>query len=81
MPSSRPEWDNQFRESEGERNSRLRAMRLSKDYRDELKAIHSALDDALGDSDVTHVDDDALRDEHPTQWAAMRLAKLIQKLS
>lgn len=47
-----------------------------------LKEIHSALDDALGDSDVTHIeDDDELRSEHPTQWAAQKLAELITALS
>lgn len=44
-----------------------------------LQKIHSALDDALGDSDVTHIeDDDELREEHPVQWAAQQLAALIQ---
>lgn len=46
-----------------------------------LSAIHSALDDALGDSDVTHIDDDdELRSEHPTQWAAQKLAEVIAAL-
>lgn len=43
-----------------------------------LMEIHSALDDALGDTDVSHIeDDDELRAEHPTQWAAQKLADLI----
>jgi hypothetical protein len=47
-----------------------------------LMEIHSALDDALGDSDVTHIeDDDELRGEYPTQWAAQKLAELIAALS
>lgn len=46
-----------------------------------LREIHSALDDALGDTDVTHIeDDDQLREEEPIQWAAMRLAELIESL-
>ncbi len=46
-----------------------------------LRAIHSALDDALGDTDITHVeDDDDLRQEHPVQWAAQRLALVIRDL-
>jgi hypothetical protein len=48
--------------------------------REQLAAIHSALDDAGGDSDVTHIEDDAeLRAEEPVQWAAMKLALLIWK--
>jgi hypothetical protein len=48
---------------------------------DQLREIHSALDDALGDSDVSHIeDDDELRSEHPTQWAAQKLAELIATL-
>lgn len=45
-----------------------------------LQEVHSALDDALGDTDVTHMDDDELRDDHPVQWAAQRLAEIIQNL-
>jgi hypothetical protein len=46
-----------------------------------LLGAHSALDDALGDSDVTHVeDDDELRDRHPVQWAAQRVAQAIELL-
>lgn len=53
-------------------------MSNSKKLYNSLKEIHSALDDALGDSDVTHIeDDDELRSEHPVQWAAQMLAKLI----
>lgn len=48
---------------------------------DALQEVHSALDDALGDTDITHVeDDDELRTEYPVQWAAQRLAALIQSL-
>lgn len=48
--------------------------------REELLAIHSALDDALGDSDVTHVeDDDELREEQPVQWAAQKLMEFINR--
>lgn len=43
-----------------------------------LRGIHSALDDALGDTDVTHMDDEELRDAHPVQWAAQRLAEVIE---
>lgn len=45
-----------------------------------LQEVHSALDDALGDSDVTHMDGDELRTEHPVQWATERLAKVIETL-
>lgn len=41
-----------------------------------LHEIHSALDDALGDSDITHLEDDELREAAPVQWAAQRLALL-----
>lgn len=47
----------------------------------DLRAIHSALDAGLGDSDVTHIEnDEELRERHPFQWAASRLASVIQKL-
>lgn len=46
-----------------------------------LIRIHRALDDALGDSDVTHIEnDDELRRQYPTQWAAEQLAKIIDDL-
>jgi len=49
---------------------------------DRLQGIHSALDDALGDTDVTHIEDDEeLRDRHPIQWAAQKLAEVISELS
>ena len=51
---------------------------MTNDERDKLRAIHSALDDALGDSDVTHIeDDDEIREREPVQWAATQLAILI----
>lgn len=47
----------------------------------DLRAIHSVLDAGLGDSDVTHIEsDEELRERHPFQWAAERLAGVIQKL-
>lgn len=47
-----------------------------------LTAVHSALDDALVDTDVTHIEyDDELRHEHPTQWAAQHLAALMMDLA
>jgi glycine cleavage system aminomethyltransferase T len=46
-------------------------------YLSDLRAVHSALDDALGDTDVEHMDDEELRGAHPVQWAAMRLAQII----
>jgi hypothetical protein len=58
------------------------SMSDSKKLYNSLMEIHSALDDALGDSDVTHIeDDDELRSEYPTQWAAQKLAELIAALS
>lgn len=45
-----------------------------------LDGIHGALDDALGDSDIEYMDDDELRDAEPVQWAAMKLAEVIQEL-
>ena len=46
-----------------------------------LQEVHSALDGALGDSDVTHIEDaDELREQYPVQWAAQRLAEIITSL-
>jgi hypothetical protein len=48
---------------------------------DRLRGIHSALDDALGDTDVTHIEDDnEMRDRYPVQWAAEKLAAVICEL-
>lgn len=56
-------------------------MALKLSLIDRLQGIHSALDDALGDTDVTHIeDDDDLRDGEPVQWAAQKLAEIIQEL-
>lgn len=47
----------------------------------QLRGIHQALDDALGDSDVTHIENEIdLRDQYPVQWAAEKLIRLIHKL-
>lgn len=47
----------------------------------QLAEIHSALDNALGDSDITHIENEGeLRDRFPVQWAAEKLALLISKL-
>lgn len=44
---------------------------------EKLRAIHGALDRALGDSDVTHIEDDEeLRQLYPAHWAAKEIAKL-----
>ena len=43
-----------------------------------LLEIHSALDDGLGDLDVTYMDDNELRQSHPVQWAACKLATMIE---
>lgn len=53
---------------------------LELDLVSRLRGIHSALDDALGDTDVTHMDDEELRAAHPVQWAAQRLAEVIDTL-
>jgi hypothetical protein len=53
---------------------------LKLDLISRLRGIHSAIDDALGDSDVVHLDGDELRDVHPAQWAAQRLAEIINEL-
>lgn len=46
-----------------------------------LRGIHSALDDALGDTDIDHLtDEDDLRDAAPVQWAAQQIVKLIEEL-
>ena len=46
-----------------------------------LQEVHAALDDALGDLDIVHeVDDNELRNEHPTQWAAQQLSNIIASL-
>lgn len=48
----------------------------------QLQDIHSALDAALGDTDVTHIEDDIeLRERHPVQWAAQKVAFLLAYLS
>lgn len=60
--------------------SKTIAMPVS-DRISELKEILSALDEALSDSDITHVEsDDEMRSEYPAQWAATRLAKMIQEI-
>ena len=47
-----------------------------------LEKIHSALDDALGDTDITHIDDDdELRENFPVQWAAQELASIINMIT
>jgi phage shock protein A len=44
-----------------------------------LKAILSALSEGLGDTDITHIEhEDELRREEPVQWAAMKLAQLLE---
>jgi len=53
---------------------------LKLDLASQLRGIHSALDDALGDSDIEHMEDEELRDAHPVQWAAMKLAQVISEL-
>lgn len=46
-----------------------------------LRSVHSALDRSLGDSDVTHIEnDDELCEEYPVQWAAEWLARAIDDL-
>ena len=45
-----------------------------------LQAIHSALDDALGDSDIDFLSMPALRREFPVQWAATKLALVMADL-
>lgn len=51
---------------------------IDRDLNERLRLIHSALDDALGDTDVTHIEsDEELRERYPVQWAAMELAKII----
>jgi hypothetical protein len=47
-----------------------------------LLEICAALDDALGDSDISHIENDAeLRVEYPVQWAAERLNCLIDQVA
>jgi hypothetical protein len=51
------------------------------DLVNELSLVHSALDDAIGDTDATHIeDDDELREQYPVQWAAEHLAGIIAYL-
>lgn len=50
------------------------------DLYSKLRGIHGALDDALGDSDITHMNDEELRNAHPVQWAAERLADIINTM-
>lgn len=53
---------------------------LELDLISQLRGIHSALDDVLGDSDIEHMEDEELRDAHPVQWAAARLSETIRDL-
>ena len=46
----------------------------------ELRKIHSALVCGLGDSDVTYMNDDELRESYPFQWAACKLSDVIEGL-
>lgn len=54
--------------------------RIELDLKSKLRGIHSALDDALGDSDIEYMDDEELREVHPVQWAAQRLSEVIASL-
>lgn len=45
-----------------------------------LVPIHSALDEALGDSDVEYQTDKQLRERHPVQWAATHLIRTMHHL-
>ena len=50
---------------------------MTQEEREELRRIHTALDQALGDSDFEHFEtEEAQREHDPVGWAAMRLAKL-----
>ena len=54
---------------------------LKRDTAKKLREVHSALDRALGDTDVTHIEDEnELRETYPVQWAAEQIAGLIQFL-
>lgn len=57
-----------------------RPVMTNKRLRAKLREIHSALDDALGDSDIEHKSLAELRETAPTQWAATKLALLIDEL-
>ena len=46
-----------------------------------LLEIQSALCEALGDSDISHIEDEELREEYPVQWAAEKIAKLIDQVA
>lgn len=49
-------------------------------WREKLEEIASKLDSALGDSDLTHIeDDDELRRVAPAQWACSEINKLLQE--
>jgi len=45
-----------------------------------LQEVHSALDDALGDSECDWLSMRDLREERPVQWAASKLAKIMADL-
>lgn len=47
---------------------------------EELRQIHSTLDKVIGDSDITHLEADELREASPIQWAAERLAAIIETI-
>ncbi len=61
--------------AEAERVKRLEgeAERL----KEELKHVHAALDDSLGDSDPEDYTNDELREYEPVLWAVQQIAKLI----
>lgn len=46
-----------------------------------LIGVQSALDDGLGDTDVTHIESDReLREQYPVQWAAGEVAQIVKAL-
>lgn len=46
-----------------------------------LDEVAEALDQALGDTDITHLDAEELREQHPVQWACTQVNKLLQDTS
>ena len=47
----------------------------------QLQLIHTTLDKALGDTDITYIEDDnQLKEEEPLQWIASKIAVLIREL-
>jgi hypothetical protein len=47
-----------------------------------LTKIHSVLDEALGDSEPMHIEDDEeLRRDYPIEWVAQQISQVVASLA